>query len=206
MSRHPPATPAPISRSLGLSDSLRLQASARLSRCLSPTLPSGRLLPARRGRCAGRSPGRPPSPGGSPSRVELAGAGESGAQAPRGPGPARRGGVSRESRQREWRVAPWRPEPRRVGSVGAASPGYLPAAPAPCGPALPLQPGSLSGSRRLEGPGREGVPGRVPWAGRARGQCEASGERVVGVGRSCRDPGAGVPLAPQTPPLLVPRP
>lgn len=27
----------------------------------------------------------------------------------------------------------------------------------------------------------------------------------MGVGRSCRDRGAGIPLAPQTPPLLVPR-
>lgn len=64
-----PPTPRPynlLPRSL--SDSLGLGAGARLSRCLLPTLPSGRLLPERCGPGAGRSPRRPPSPGGSPRR------------------------------------------------------------------------------------------------------------------------------------------
>lgn len=63
-----------------LSDSLGLRAGAQLSRCLSPTLPGGNLLPGRCGPCAGRSPG------GRPSQVELPGAGESRARAraPRG--------------------------------------------------------------------------------------------------------------------------
>lgn len=58
MSRHPPPNARPYnSLPRSLSDSLRLGAGARLSRCLSPTLPSGRLLPEPRGLCAGRSPG-----------------------------------------------------------------------------------------------------------------------------------------------------
>lgn len=205
-SSRPP--PAPITRSLGLplthSDS---GAGARLSRCLSPTLPSGRLLPERRGPCAGRSPRRPPSPGGSPSRAEPAGAGESRARAPRGRGPAHSCGVSRESRQLEWRVAPWRPEPREGGWRGSrpAAGIYLrhrrrAAALARCSRA------SLSGSRRLEGPGREGHQVAFPPGGRGWRQCEASRECGVGVGRSCGDRDARVPWAPQTPALLVPRP
>lgn len=155
-----------------LSDSLGLAAGARLSRCLSPTLPSGRLPPERqrRGPCAGRSPARPPSPGGSPSRGELAGAGESGARAPQRAGPARSCGVSRESRQRQWRVAPRR---REAGGWRPAR-GFL-AAPAPSGRA-PAAAGLLcpdADGRRVLG---DREP-RWPPPGGGRGQCEASGGR-----------------------------
>lgn len=127
-----------------------------------------RAPPARTARTVRRTqPRRPPSPGGSPSRGELAGAGESGARAPQGPGPAHSCGVSRESRQRQWRVAPWRREPRE--GRRPAGPGiYLPhqrraATLARCSRA------SLSGCRRLEGPAREGAPGRLPSGGEGRG-------------------------------------
>lgn len=60
-----------------LSDSLGLWAGAQLSRCLSPTLPGGNLLPGRCGTLRRTQPRWPPSLGGSLSQVELTGAGES---------------------------------------------------------------------------------------------------------------------------------
>lgn len=190
-----------------LSDSLGLGAGARLSRCLSPTLLSGRLLPEPRGPCARRSPGRPPSPGGSPNRVELAGAGESGARAPRGRGRGPRAAAA----------SPWsrdsgngvsRPGSGSRGRVGSAAAGWPRVFTCHTGALRPRSPAAAEllcpdpDVWRVLG-GRE-YPVAFPPGGRGRGQRESSRECRVGVGRSCRDQGARVPFALQTPALLVP--
>lgn len=189
MSQHPP--PPPITRSRGLSDSLGLGAGARLSRCLSPTLPSGRLPPERRGPCARRSPGgRRARPGAhaESSSPELV----SPALGPRGV----RAGAAASPRVATAGMA------RRAPAAGAREVGrWWPAGPRAARPRAPAAAEPLCPETDV---GREeGVA--APPAGRSWG-ARGLGECGVGVGRSCGDQSAQVPFAPQTPVLLVPHP
>lgn len=68
-------------------------------------------------------------------------------------------------------------------------------------PSSPAAAGSLV--PQLGGYGTELIWGHVPSEGRARGQPAARSECGVGVGRSCRDPGAGVPWGSADSPHLV---
>jgi hypothetical protein len=87
-----------------------------------------------------------------------------------------------------------------VRGVTADRPGYVPAAPV-FAAKLSCCSGILCPAiRRVQD---RGSMGRVPSEGRARGQPAARSECGVGVGRSCRDPSAGVPWGSADSPYLV---
>lgn len=178
----PAPAPAPGTRSLGRSDSLGLAAGARLSRCLSPTSPSGRLLPERRGPCA--------APGGR--RAQAGARTESSSPEPVSPRP---GAQLRRLRGVATAATVCRAQAGGAAGGWAAS-GRRPRCP-PAGRSRAAtlasgSPASLSGSRRPEGPGREGAPGRLSSAAGRGVQREASRECGVGAGRSCGDRGTGL--------------
>lgn len=77
-----------------------------------------------------------------------------------------------------------------VRGVAADRPGYVPAAPVFAAKLSRCSGILCPAIRRVRD---RASMGRVPSEGRARGQPAARSECGVGVGRSCRDPGAGVP-------------